>query len=135
LRLGRSRPSPAISGLSGDHSAIQSVLVIPGAPNTAEVMPYWRAVLEYEPRSDTPTRIWSIRGPSFWFEPMDELRPDGGGAIHVPVWVPYEQAEVRVAAALAAGGRMVREEFAPVWWTLADATGNEADVATTKGAN
>jgi hypothetical protein len=25
---------------------------------------------------------------------------------------------------------MVRDEFAPAWWTLADAAGNEADIAT-----
>lgn len=55
----------------------------------------------------------------------------GGGAIHIAIWVPPEQAEVRVAAALAAGGHLVRDEFAPAWWTLADAEGNEADVATT----
>jgi hypothetical protein len=38
-----------------------------------------------------------------------------------------------LAAALAAGGRMVRDEFAPSWWTLADAVGNEVDIATTRG--
>jgi 4a-hydroxytetrahydrobiopterin dehydratase len=38
-----------------------------------------------------------------------------------------------VAAPLAAGGRMVRDGFAPAWWTLADAAGNEADIATPKG--
>ena len=123
-------------GLSGDPSAVQSVLVIPGAPNTAEVMPFWQAALGYEPRADTPDEDLVDprgRGPSFWFEPMDEPRPDGGGAIHVAIWVPYEQAEARVAAALAAGGRMVRDGFAPAWWTLADAAGNEADIATTMG--
>jgi hypothetical protein len=25
----------------------------------------------------------------------------------------------------------VRDDFAPAWWTLADAGGNEADIATT----
>jgi 4a-hydroxytetrahydrobiopterin dehydratase len=73
------------------------------------------------------------RGPAFWFERMEEPRGDGGGAIHVAVWVPYERAEERIAAALAAGGHMVRDEFAPSWWTLADAAGNEADIATAKG--
>jgi 4a-hydroxytetrahydrobiopterin dehydratase len=29
--------------------------------------------------------------------------------------------------------RMVRDEFAPSWWTLADAEGNDADIATTMG--
>jgi hypothetical protein len=28
---------------------------------------------------------------------------------------------------------MVRDQFAPAWWTLADAAGNEADIATTTG--
>jgi hypothetical protein len=28
---------------------------------------------------------------------------------------------------------MVRDAFAPAWWTLADAAGNEVDIATTKG--
>jgi 4a-hydroxytetrahydrobiopterin dehydratase len=64
---------------------------------------------------------------------MKEPRGDGGGAIHVAIWVPYEQAQARIAAALAAGGRMVRDEFAPSWWTLADAAGNEADIATAQG--
>jgi 4a-hydroxytetrahydrobiopterin dehydratase len=120
-------------GLAAEPSKVQSFLVIPGAPNTAEVMPFWRAVLGYEPRNDTPDEDLvdpRSRGPSFWFEPMHEPRGDGGGAIHVCVWIPYEQAEARVTAALAAGGRMVRDQFAPAWWTLADAAGNEADIAT-----
>ena len=123
-------------GLSADPSAVQSLLVIPGASAPATVMPFWRAVLGYEPRRDSPDEDLVDphgRGPAFWFERMDEPRPDGGGAIHVAIWVPYEQAEARIAAALAAGGRMVRDEFAPSWWTLADAAGNEADIATTKG--
>jgi 4a-hydroxytetrahydrobiopterin dehydratase len=93
-------------------------------------------VLGYAPRQDSPDEdlVDPLReGPPFWFETMDEPRPDGGGAIHVAIWVPYDQAEARVAAALAAGGRMVRDEFAPSWWTLADAAGNEADIATTIG--
>ena len=120
-------------GAPADPSALQSLLIIPGAPVTADVMPFWRAVLGYEPRGDSPDEDLvdpHRRGPAFWFEEMREPRPDGGGAIHVAIWVPYEQAEARVAAALAAGGRMVRDEFAPAWWTLADAAGNEADIAT-----
>ena len=123
-------------GLAADPSAVQSVLVIPGATARAEVMPFWRAVLGYEPRRDSPAEDLVDprgRGVPFWFEQMKEPRKDGGGAIHVAIWLPYERAEARIAAALAAGGRMVRDEFAPSWWTLADAAGNEADIATTKG--
>ena len=46
--------------------------------------------------------------------------------IHLDVYVPEDQAAVRVAAALAAGGRLVSDAHAPRWWTLADA---EVDVA------
>jgi 4a-hydroxytetrahydrobiopterin dehydratase len=122
-------------GLTADPSAVQSILVIPGATVPAEIMPFWRAILGYEPRPDSPDEDLvdpRNRAPGFWFERMEQPRSDGGGAIHVAIWVPYEQAEARVAAALAAGGRMVRDEFAPSWWTLADAAGNEADISTTK---
>jgi 4a-hydroxytetrahydrobiopterin dehydratase len=122
-------------GLVADPSAVQSLLIIPGAPNIAQVIPFWRAVLGYVPRPDSPDEDLvdpHDRGPAFWFEQMDKPRADGGGAIHVAIWVPYEQAQARIAAALAAGGRMVRDEFAPSWWTLADPAGNEADIATTQ---
>src|SRR5262245_16848779 len=93
-------------GLTADPSAVQSLLVIPGATVTAAVMPFWRAVLGYEPRPDSPDEdLVDPRGraPGFWFERMDQPRADGGGAIHVAVWVPPEQAEARLAAAIAAG--------------------------------
>lgn len=120
-------------GLTADPSRIQSFLVIPGAPDRAAVMPFWRAVLGYDPRPDSPEEDLvdpSDRGPAFWFEAMDQPRPGDGGAIHVAVWLPLEQAEARVAAALEAGGHVVRDDFAPAWWTLADQFGNEVDVAT-----
>jgi 4a-hydroxytetrahydrobiopterin dehydratase len=123
-------------GMVGDPSRVQSMLVIPGAGSVADVMPFWRAVLGYEPRADAPEEDLvdpHNRWPAFWFEEMSELRPDGGGAIHIAVWVPIEQAEARVAAALAAGGRLVRDDFAPSWWTLADAAGNEADISSVAG--
>src|SRR4249920_1030495 len=40
-------------GLSGDPAGVQSFLVVPGALNTAEVMPFWQAVLGYQRRNDT----------------------------------------------------------------------------------
>jgi 4a-hydroxytetrahydrobiopterin dehydratase len=123
-------------GLVADPDAVQSLLIVPGATDIAKVMPFWRAVLGYEPRHDSPDEDLVDphgRGPAFWFEQMNEPRGDGGGAIHIAIWVPYEQAQARIDAALAAGGRMVRDEFAPSWWTLADAAGNEADIATAKG--
>jgi 4a-hydroxytetrahydrobiopterin dehydratase len=120
-------------GLGSDPSAVRSVLVIPGAASTAEVMPFWQAALGYIRRPDSPEEDLvdpHNRNPAFWFEEMRELR-QGGGAIHVAIWMPFEQAEAQVAAALAAGGHVVRDQ-APAWWTLADAAGNEIDIATIK---
>jgi 4a-hydroxytetrahydrobiopterin dehydratase len=37
------------------------------------------------------------------------------------------------AAAIAAGGHLISDEHAPEWWTLANAEGNEVDVATWMG--
>lgn len=123
-------------GLQPDPSGVSSLLVIPGTPSKiAEIMPFWQALLGFEPRHDSPEEDLVDPGgrlPGFWFEHMNEPRGDGGGAIHISIWLPFEQAEGRVAAALAAGGRMVRDEHAPNWWTLADAAGNEADISTIK---
>ena len=63
---------------------------------------------------------------------MDGPRPQRN-RVHVDVFVPNDVAEARVAAALAAGGRLVDDSHVPDWWTLADAEGNEVDVATTFG--
>jgi 4a-hydroxytetrahydrobiopterin dehydratase len=123
-------------GFAPDLSKVQGFLVIAGAADTAEVMPFWQAVLGYERRADTPDEDLVDpldRGPAFWFERMKQPRTnDGGGAIHVAVWLPIEHAETRVQAALAAGGHLVREH-PPESWTLADAAGNEADIATIEG--
>ena len=120
-------------GLKADPSVVQSILIVPGAPNRPEVMPFWRTVLGYIPRPDSPDEDLvdpHDRGPALWLEQMEEPRSDGLGAIHLAVWLPIEQAQARVDAALAAGGHLVRDDYAPAWWTLADAYGNEVDVAT-----
>ena len=120
-------------GLTADPGRVQSVTVIPGATGIAEIVPFWQAALGYDRRPDSPDADLVDpydRNPGFWFETMEQPRADGGGAIHIAVWVPPEAAEARVAAALAAGGTMVRDTFAPAWWTLADAAGNEVDIAT-----
>ena len=112
---------------------MQTVQVTIDALVAPEVMPFWRAVLGYEYRSDSPDEDLIDprgRGAAFGFQWMDAPRPKRI-RIHIDVWVPEAQAEARIAAAIAAGGHLVSDEHAPAWWTLADAEGNEADVATT----
>jgi 4a-hydroxytetrahydrobiopterin dehydratase len=67
-----------------------------------------------------------------WFQQMVEPRT-GRNRIHVDISVPHDQAEARVAAGVAAGGRVMFDRYAPTWWTLADPEGNEVDIATWQG--
>jgi 4a-hydroxytetrahydrobiopterin dehydratase len=117
--------------LPADPGAVQTVQVSIDAFVTPNVLPFWRAVLGYEQFGDEDLLDRHARGPSIWFQQMDAPRPQRN-RIHVDISVPHDQAEARVAAAIAAGGHVVRNR-APTWWTLADAEGNEADVATWMG--
>jgi 4a-hydroxytetrahydrobiopterin dehydratase len=118
-------------GLAADPSAVQTFQLTIDALVSADVMPFWRAVLGYEYRNDGDEDVidprW--RGAPIWFQPMDAPRPQRN-TIHIDLWVPHDEAEARVAVALAAGGRLVTDKHAPMWWTLADAEGNEVDVCT-----
>jgi 4a-hydroxytetrahydrobiopterin dehydratase len=49
--------------------------------------------------------------------------------MHIDVAVPQDRAEARISDALAAGGRLVSDSHAPMWWVLADPERNEACAA------
>ncbi|PRZ05244.1 4a-hydroxytetrahydrobiopterin dehydratase [Isoptericola sp. CG 20/1183] len=100
------------------------------------VQPFWRAVLGYEPAvgsgSEEPApALVDPAGhlPTVWFQQMDAPR-EQRNRVHLDVYVGPDVAAQRVADAVAAGGRLVTDEFAPDWWVLADAEGNEACVCT-----
>ena len=65
---------------------------------------------------------------------MDAPRPQRN-RIHVGSRRADDEAEARVAAAIAAGGRVVNDANAPGWWTFADPEGNEVDVASSPTAS
>lgn len=118
--------------LPADPSAVQTVQVSIDALVGPEVMAFWRAVLAYQYQGDEDLDDPHSHGPSFWFQKMDAPRPQRN-RIHIDVSVPHDQAEARVAAAIAAGGHLVTDRYAPRWWVPADAEGNEACVATWMG--
>ena len=119
-------------GVPAEPSAVQTVQVTIDALVGPAVMPFWRALLGYREMGGEDLVDPLGRGPSFWFQQMDAPRPQRN-RVHVDVSVPHDQAEARVAAAIAAGGRLVTDRYAPAWWVLADAEGNEACVATWMG--
>ncbi len=115
-------------GVPVDLSGLQMIQVAIDALVIPDVLPFWRAVLGYTQEDDEDVADPDAQGPPFWFQQMDAPRPQRN-RIHIDLYVPHDQAEARVAAALAAGGHIVSDENAPGWWTLADAEGNEVDVA------
>jgi len=114
-------------GISTDLSGLQQFQIAIDAMVIPDVMPFWRAVLGYEDFQDVVMDP-SFEGPTVWFQQMDAPRPQRN-RIHIDVYLPQDQAEARIEAALAVGGRIVDEGHAPHWWTLADPEGNEVDVA------
>jgi 4a-hydroxytetrahydrobiopterin dehydratase len=111
-----------------DPAAGQHVQVAIDALDIAAVRPFWQAVLGYAVAGDTVLRDPHRQGPTFWFQQMESPRT-GRNRFHIDIYVPHDQAQARIDAALEAGGRIVGDAYAPNWWTLADPEGNEADLA------
>jgi 4a-hydroxytetrahydrobiopterin dehydratase len=81
----------------------------------------WRAALGYAGVSDDNGVDPLGHGSTVWMQDLDPAKPLRH-AMHVDVSVAREQVEERLAAALAAGGRIV--DVSPAHWTLADRAGN-----------
>jgi len=119
-------------GVAADPTGVQDVQVSIDALDISAVRPFWSAVLGYREVGEEDLLDPHASGPSIWFQQMDEPRQERS-RVHVDVFVPHDEALGRIAAALAAGGRLITEEHVPAWWVLADAEGNEACVATWTG--
>ena len=115
-------------GMVADRASIQEVqLAIAAKPDAVDVG-FWRAVLGYAPMSDDNAVDPLGHGSTVWMQELDEakfLRH----AMHIDVSVAREHVEARLAAALAAGGRIVDDSEAPRSWILADRAGNRVCVA------
>lgn len=98
----------------------------------ARIMPFWQAIYGYEQADDTTLVDPARSGPDLWFQRTDEPSLGGRGRnrIHIDLYIPHDQIEARLEAAQAAGGTLVSAHYAPSWWVLADADGNEACLCT-----
>jgi 4a-hydroxytetrahydrobiopterin dehydratase len=115
-------------GATADRSAVQEVqLAIAARPYDID-LPFWRAVLGYAPMHEDNAIDPLGHGSTVW---MQDLNPDKPlrHAMHVDVSVAREAAEQRLAAAVAAGGRIVEASEAPAAWILADRAGNKVCIA------
>ncbi|MGW0036787.1 VOC family protein [Gordonia sp. NPDC003376] len=128
----------AIAGIA-DEMGLEPLAAPPArfdvAIDTADaerIRPFWRAVLGY--RDDPEHTLADLTDPDgilppVWFQQLDLPRPERSRT-HVDLWVPHDVVADRIQAGLDAGGRLVTDEFAPGWWVLADAEGNEICLCT-----
>ena len=118
----------AAHGAVADRSAVQEVqLAVAAKPGDLDVG-FWRAVLGYSEMAPDNGVDPLGHGSTFW---MQDLNPEKSlrHAMHVDVSVAHEEAERRLAAALAAGGRIVDDSGAPASWILSDRAGNKVCIA------
>jgi 4a-hydroxytetrahydrobiopterin dehydratase len=110
-------------GAVADRTRAQEVqLSIAAKPDAVDVG-FWRAVLGYTGLADDNAVDPLAHGSTVCMQELDEDKPLRH-AMHVDVSVGRENVEARLAAALAAGGRIVDDADAPVGWVLADRAGN-----------
>jgi 4a-hydroxytetrahydrobiopterin dehydratase len=119
-------------GLRAEPAALRDVQLTFDALDVDAVRRFWAAALGYEARGETDLYDPLLRGPSVFLQPLDAPR-EQRNRIHVDVMVPADVADARVAAAVAAGGTVVRDAEAPFWRTVADPEGNEVDIAVVPG--
>ena len=115
-------------GAIADRAGVHEVQVAVAATPDAIDVGFWRAVLGYARLADDNAVDPLGHGSTVWMQELDadkRLRH----AMHVDVSVAREHVEARVAAALAAGGRIVDDADAPAGWILADRAGNRVCVA------
>ncbi len=119
----------AVSAVAREHgapacrAAVQEVQVAIAAKSEAIDLGFWRAVLGYAAMAEDNAVDPLGHGSTVWMQeiaPAKTLRH----AMHIDVSVAREQVEARLAAALAAGGRIVDDSHAPSHWTLSDRAGN-----------
>jgi 4a-hydroxytetrahydrobiopterin dehydratase len=116
---------------------VQMLEIAIDALDIPAVRPFWKAVMGYEdePGSsgpEDPLADPAGQGPAIWFQQMDAPRPQRN-RIHIDISVPHDEAEARLQATLAAGGKLVTDAAAPAFWVLADPEGNEACISTWQG--
>jgi 4a-hydroxytetrahydrobiopterin dehydratase len=115
-------------GAAPDRAAVQEVQVaIAARPHELDVG-FWRAVLGYDVLADDNGIDPLGHGSTVWMQDLDPGRPLRH-AMHIDVSVAREHAGRRLAAALAAGGRVIDDSEAPAAWILSDRAGNRVCIA------
>ncbi|UVI34822.1 VOC family protein [Brevibacterium spongiae] len=124
----------AEAGLQAAPASLQQAEFALDTASSARIAGFYAAVLDAEsdathsngglidPTGQVNTGLW-------WQEPRTNSRfplpePETPQRWHLDVWVGHDEAQNRIASALAAGGRLVSDAAAPSYWVLEDPDGN-----------
>jgi 4a-hydroxytetrahydrobiopterin dehydratase len=118
-------------GIKADPTANAVVEIALDTWDHTEIKPFWAAVLGLVDSPESGKAVYDPSGsqPTLWFQRTDR-HDEPRQRFHLDIRVPPEVAEVRIAAALAAGGVLVSDARAPRFTVLADAQGNRVCVTT-----
>jgi 4a-hydroxytetrahydrobiopterin dehydratase len=115
-------------GAVADRTRVQEVqFAVAARPDEIDVG-FRRAVLGYDELAEDNAVDPLGHGSTVWMQDLDPAKPLRH-AMHIDVSVAREQAERRLAAAVAAGGCVVDDSHAPGAWILADRAGNRVCIA------
>lgn len=118
----------AEEGARAQPTTLQEVELALDTADPTRIGPFWAAVLAGELGPDE-VRVPTGDAPTLWFQDTEE-HAEPRQRFHLDVWVPPEQVQPRLEAALAAGGTLVSDSEAPSFWVLADPEGNKACLCT-----
>ncbi|WP_036923160.1 4a-hydroxytetrahydrobiopterin dehydratase [Propionicicella superfundia] len=118
-------------GLPSEPGALAEVELALDTAMVPEQGPFWASLLTGSTANAAGDDVVdpARRVPLLWFQHTDSDRPDRQ-RFHLDVWVPHDVAQRRIDAALAAGGTLVTDEYAPSFVVLADPEGNRVCVCT-----
>jgi 4a-hydroxytetrahydrobiopterin dehydratase len=118
-------------GIAAQPSAVTQLKFALDTADLAAVGPFWAAVLTGSPTSLMGDDVVDPSGrvPVLWFQHTD-AHETPRQRFHIDLWVAHDVAEERIAAAVAAGGRVADDRGAPSFVVLADPEGNKVCVCT-----
>lgn len=125
----------AQQSIAADPRSITTIELGLDTANAATLAPVWSALLTGGPEAQgrgtigEDVRDATSRVPILWFQETDPHRTPRQ-RFHLDIQVPYDVAEQRIAAAVAAGAIIVDDSKAPWTTVLADPDGNKACVGT-----